>query len=192
MEFAELVAQVALDVQGCPTFTIEEALRAATVEFCDRTHAWVDELDGFVSGDEVSLDLPAQSRLVNIIRLVVDGVPVAGIPRDLMPGMTNGFTRVSDTELRLHGRTGETVTALAALAPTWDAESVPDEFAARYRQAMVVGAKMRLLMVPGLVWSNPQLAGANRALFNREINQARLRASQDDVMAVRFVRQFFI
>jgi len=188
VDFADLAPSVAVDVTGCPTFTIEEALREAAIDFCERGHAYVHEMDEVPAEEELLLELPSRTRLVDVLYVTSDREPLDPIHRSDLRGFARGYTRISDRALRLHGVSGSTISVRLAVAPLPTATSIPDEIGYRWHRAFVAGAKHRLMIKPGLPWSNPALAEFYRNEFEVELNRAMLRASQDGVLAKRRVR----
>jgi hypothetical protein len=66
--------------------------------------------------------------------------------------------------------------------------SIPDEIGERFYKEICAGAKAQLMLMPGMSWTNPQLAQANRVLFDRSIRDSKMWRSRDSVSADRQVR----
>lgn len=192
MDFADLVPMVLPDVAGCPSTTIERALRDAATTLCERAGVWVYQMDPVqpASDGVVDLELPTGSRLVTVLSVVADGRSLIGVHRDDADRSPRaiGYARINSEQLQVLNTTPTSVTVRIAVAPDMEAESIPDEVGRLWWTAMVNGAKASLLMIQNVVWSNPQLADYYRRLFASDLVRAAVYTSKDGGSAARRVQ----
>jgi hypothetical protein len=106
-----------------------------------------------------------------------------GFPR----GYHAAHERGSITLYPTPGQNGTLVTR-AVLAPKRTATTLPEFLMSRYMDALISGAKSRLLLMPGVGWSNPQLAVYHENVFNTGVSTARDDALTDGAGGSVFVR----
>ena len=192
MDFADLVPLVLPDVAGCPSTTIERALRDAAETLCERAGVWVHQMDPVTPASDgvIDLELPAGSRLATVLSVVADGRQLTGIHRDDADAMPSavGYVRLSADQLQVVNLTPATVSVRVAVVPDMDAESIPDEVGRVWWMSLVNGAKAELLMIQNVVWSNPQLADYYRRVFSSDLLRASVSSSKDGGSAARRVR----
>lgn len=192
--FLPKVMQVAA---GAPEPLIIDALRAAAIEFCERTRLWRDELTcdadtnpvqvvpHDVTPDANKLTLPADSELFQVDRIFFDDRELD--PKDV-PWLDDKYplwrTGADDTgvpqyvtQLELDTlflvpsfTTGE-VRAFLWLKPTEGAATLPDFLAAKYREVIAWGALGRLLAIDKQPFSNPNLAVYYADKFNSKLSE---------------------
>ena len=68
----------------------------------------------------------------------------------------------------LRGR-GDSIEVDMALAPSFNASSIETDVASPYVQEIAQGALATLQMMPGVAWSDPGLAGINKAVFSQRV-----------------------
>lgn len=202
MKYSTLVPEVLPEVVGCPDVTIERALRDAAVELCTRGYAWVVEQGAdtiAVDDDEFLLELPSRTRLVGVLSIKAGATELIAATRedldatpvDWRSSAGNwGYTWSSGGAVRLVGVPDEartSVWARFAVAPTLESTEIPDELGNRWYQALVAGAKSRLMLMQGTPWWNPELAAIHLSTFMRGVREARLFFAQDGVNAQRVV-----
>jgi hypothetical protein len=205
MLYSALVTEILPEVLGCPDFTIERAVRDAAVEFCETTLAYTVDQDPtpvIPNVAEVDLDIPRDTRLVQVLRAQIGRVPLERISRDDLfnsgrdwkndKGRPQAITFETERSVRLvptpDQRLAEPLFLRFAVAPTMASSSIPDAIGERYFRDLVYGAKAKLLMMAEQPWANPPLANLCRSLFERGMREATLTVSQDGVAATKRVR----
>jgi len=197
VRYDALVSEIAPDVPGCPDMAIERAVRDAAIEFFDQTACWrVDQEPVAVSAGTavVELELPAGTRLVQLLRAKLGSRPLDRKSREdlldrfgdfTVKGMPAAVTRESDTEIRLVPVPGlsmaDRLQLHFAVTPTRASTSIPDEQGERHWQALVEGARAKLMAMLGQPWAQPKLASVARGAFEKAMREAMLTASQDAV-----------
>lgn len=162
-------------VLTCPPPTMERAILDAAIEFCSRTFCWRDldmyPLEGGGCGVRtVKLLLPCSGILHRIENVWADN------DRKLRPVQFNelahegaGVYAQTDNDQKIVVLdTPDTcnVTISAFLKPSPHAERLPDVLHGEFREPIMHGALARLMVVPGVPWGDPQLAGYHKAEFN--------------------------
>lgn len=176
--WADLADDVLDDVPGCSQATAAKALRRAAQILCERALAWrvvlADQMT--VAGtSDYALALPAESKLVKLVRARVDGQPV----NLLLDGQDDGYKGVRALDLRnwrvLPVPDGVLAVSLTvALEPADTASGLDDGLAADYGLLIARGAKAELLALAGQPFSNPALAQELRGQFDDEVARVKL------------------
>ena len=167
--FDSLVKEVLPYVPGCPDTLVEANLRSATIELCEKSKAYVVELDviSSISGVfEYEFDQPTGTDVHQILWMTYDG-------EDMDPTnatRTDGF-RVS-----------------VALKPTRSSNNINTDFSTDYRDGIIFGALWRLLRIPAKEWSDPRAAADYRNLFDEQVREAEARARSGDLGVRRLVK----
>jgi hypothetical protein len=159
--FDSLVKEVLPYVPGCPDTLVETNLRSATIELCEKSKAYVVELDviSSISGVfEYEFDQPTGTDVHQILWMTYDG-------EDMDP--------TSPRSLELN-------------YPDWRDRNT--DFSTDYRDGIVFGALWRLLRIPGREWSDPRAAADYRNLFDEQVREAEARARAGDQGVRRLVK----
>ncbi len=180
MIWSDFYSWVLPSVPGCPNPTLDLHIRQAAIEFCRRTLCWVRTLDPVeANGMDIrfDLDLPSQTQAVKLMAVAVNGLEylLVDTQRGLQlvrqgSGADFSFTQDKLT-LDVHplrGR-GDSIEVDMALAPSFNASSIETDVASPYVQEIAQGALATLQMMPGVAWSDPGLAGINKAVFSQRV-----------------------
>ena len=180
MIWSDFYSWVLPSVQGCPNTTLDLHIRQSAIEFCRRTLCWVRTLDAVeANGMDIrfDLDLPSQTQAVKLMAVAVNGLEylLVDTQRGLQlvrqgSGADFSFTQDKLT-LDVHPlrARGDSVEVDMALAPSFNASSIETDVASPHVQEIAQGALATLQMMAGVEWSDPGLAGANKALFNQRV-----------------------
>lgn len=173
------------ETPGCPEVTVNSALAASAAEFCAETHIWRETLDPFdTEADEALYDLDASAVVESVPQLVVDGRELGHVDIRLLDptrltdtGIPSHFWVQDDRSVRLFPIPDGVypVVATVTLKPSRSARQVPDWIFETFADGIVSGALWRLLRIPGKEWTNVDLAGAHKALFEKAVVEARVR-----------------
>jgi hypothetical protein len=203
--FSSLVKEVIPYVPGCPDSLIEQHLRSATIELCEKSKAYVLDLDPITSISgvyEYDFDQPTGTDVYQILWAIYDGEDLDPIsPRSLelnypdwrdKSGTPNVFLQKNPNTFWLIPVPGATksnaIQLSVALKPTRSSNNIDTTFANDYRDGIVYGTLYRLLRMPAREWSDPAAAGDYLSLFNEEVKQAELRARAGDMGVRRLVK----
>jgi len=203
--FDSLVKEVLPYVPGCPDTLVENHIRSATIDFAERSKAFVFDLDPIttVSGVyEYDFDAPTGTEVHQILWMTFDGNDMDPIsPRSLelnftdwrdRTGRPNVYLQKTPSTFWLVPVPGSTLSngilASVALKPTRTTSNIDTNFSNTYRDGIIYGALYRLLRIPQRDWSDPRAANEYFALFNEEVKQAELKARGGDLGVRRLVK----
>lgn len=159
-----------VELPGCPIPTIKLALNRSASRFCEKSKAWREKLDpitAVVGTTEYEIDLlPADSRLILIDQVWLDG-------REMDPSLYEKST-LTLLKLTTAPSAAGTLEVLAVLAPTLDAQSLPDVLADRWYEGVSEGAKAFLKKIPNQPWYDPTGAATAEQLFISKAAEARI------------------
>ena len=203
--FDSLVKEVLPYVSGCPDTLVETNIRSATIDFAERSKAYVLDLDPIttVSGVfEYDFDQPSGTEVHQILWMTFDGNDMDPIsPRSLELNYPDWRDRTGRPHVYLQ-KTPSTfwlvpvpqttltngILASVALKPTRTTNNIDTTFSNTYRDGIIYGALYRLLRIPQKDWSDSRAANEYFALFNEEVKQAELRARGGDLGVRRLVK----
>lgn len=189
-------------VPGCPQVLAEHELRRAAQSFFSATCAWrVTEtarpvLTGVAEVTATPLD--AEQELVRVDAAWYDGQALHPVTADSLDaqdasdwqtqtGTPSHFLQVVPGVVRLFPvPLADAATGLKLrliVAPSETATGLPDDMAVKFRDAIHVGAKARLMLYPSKPWTNPQLATVYGQAFNGLADQATAAAARAYVQA---------
>lgn len=192
LPLTDLVPDLALMVPGCPTPTMERALREAARQFCRETYA-VSEVLGpetTVAGEaEIELRglVAGQKEVVSVLETLVDGIALPPQPLDWLrttdaryqlraPGAPKATYRVGETKLALWPTPdGEyTVQFLVATSPTATASHLEDDLVNRWKGALIGGALATLCVHQGVSYSAPAMSKMGLEQYRSGVGKARV------------------
>lgn len=184
-------------VVGCPEPLAEQALLDAAIEFCERSHAMVIDLDPVpvsAGTSEYELELPSQTRLGIVWSMWLDGrlltpVPLVQASRSTTPGYPTAYAATYVDEavvVRLMpgpdlATTGDLV-GRVSVVPTRSATTVLSALYNEFCDAVVDGAAARLKQTPGQVFTDIQMGLNLDMKFRRQCSDARARGHHGRAM----------
>lgn len=200
MLLSDFVEDVRPDVAGCPDFVIRDALQKAAVEFFYESQCRIEQLDAIplVAGTYTyDLTLPSDSLLLRIYndgqysgakigRCDIGVVPEwelfdaahnsedVGQPRRCAIITRDDTLAVWPTPTS--SEVGKSLSILAVLGLTRDADEVPDQLGLRWRAAIVAYAKAKLMNTTGKTWSNPAQGALEMRDYRSRVASARAEA----------------
>lgn len=173
-------------VQTCTYPLMDQELRRAAQEFYTRTRAWCKWLDpiAVVADDrDYTIVLPTGTTLVRIeaVNVGTEAItPASYRDRKSNPVTTpNGTIEAytPDAVTLVLDKTysaGQDIAVFAAIAPTRTATGIDDYLFNMDFEAIVCGAKARLMAIPGTQFENQQAALQARSEFDAAIAQRHL------------------
>ena len=201
--YSSLVKEVLPFVPFCPDSLVEQQLRSATIEFCERSKAYVLDMDPFntVAGVyEYDFDVPTGTEVHQVLYMTYDGKDMDPIsPRSLELNYPDWRDRTGTPHVYLQKNPTtfwvvpvpsgtDQVIASVALKPTRTSNNIDTTISNQYRDAIIYGTLYRLLRMPNREWSDVGAAQEYLYQFNLEINQAELRARGGDLGVKRTVK----
>ena len=201
--FSSLVKEILPYVPMCPDTLVESNLRSATIELCERSKAYVHDMDAFttVSGVfEYDFDIPVGTAVHQVLHMTHDGRDMDPIsPRSLEYNYPDWRDRTGQPHVYLQKSPttfwlvpvpsgGKEIIASLALKPTRTSNNIDTTFSNDYRDGIIYGTLYRLLRMPSREWTDVNAAREYLLQFNQEIQQAELRARGGDLGVKRTVR----
>jgi len=201
--YSSLVKEVLPYVPLCPDSLVEQNLRSATIEFCERSKAYILDIDPFntISGVyEYDFDIPTGTEVHQVLLMTHDGNDMDPIsPRSLELNYPDWRNRTGQPHVYLQ-KTPTTfwtvpvpsgskqVITSVALKPSRTSNNIDTNISNQYRDAIVYGTLYRLLRMPSREWTDIGAAQEYLYQFNLEIKQAELRARGGDLGVKRTVK----
>lgn len=187
----------------CPDSLVEQNLRSATIEFCERSKAYILDMDAFntISGVyEYDFDIPTGTEVHQVLNMTYDGRDMDPIsPRSLEVNYPDWRDRTGRPHVYLQ-KTPTTfwvvpvpsgsfpLIASVALKPSRTSNNIDTTISNQYRDAIIYGTLYRILRMPSREWTDVNAAREYLAQFNLEITQAELRARGGDLGVKRTVK----
>lgn len=180
---------VLADLPGAPAPMVDHYLRNAAIEFCERSKAWVvdlDLIDAVAEQMEYTLPMPTGAELVEIKTAWFLGEKITPkSPGYLAANYDDWTAEVGTPEHYTHESTdavmlvpapadaaSDALKIKAAIRPTPDATEIDDWFYNHYRLAIAAGCKALLMVMADKPWSNADLAVINASMFEAVIAKA--------------------
>ena len=180
-------------VPDCPSPMIILAVRQACIEFCRSSRYLRVSLDPFntvVGDDEYELAPPADTVVSAILNVrcgsrLIDAAmqedldAEANYWRDL-EGPPTRYLQPDEASIILNPVPQEVVAVriLAALRPSQASGGVDEAIFERFLDPVASGALARLMAMPGVAWSNPQLAAYHADVFSSGVSVAADKAAR--------------
>lgn len=201
--YSSLVKEVLPYVPLCPDSLVEQNLRSATIEFCERSKAYILDIDPLntISGVyEYDFDIPTGTEVHQVLLMTHDGNDMDPIsPRSLELNYPDWRNRTGNPHVYLQ-KTPTTfwivpvpsgskqVITTVALKPSRTSNNIDTNISNQYRDAIIYGTLYRLLRMPNREWTDIGAAQEYLYQFNLEIKQAELRARGGDLGVKRTVK----
>lgn len=192
-KYSDLFPSVLTELPGVSTLQAEEKIRAAVIDLCRKAKIWTHEDDPtatMAQARSYDINTPSGSALVEIRALHLNGKPLGATTEDdsnyrTEYGTPEFYFQVSPEFVALWPVPDAEYlfTMDLTLAPSRTSTTFPSWIAERYHDAIVAGAKSRLMGMPGQPWSNIQLAVHYAGLFNNEVAEAKSDTARSFVRA---------
>lgn len=205
--YESLLPEIIPMVPGCPDTLIENNIRAAVIEFCEKSEVYQQELDPVTTVAniyEYDLEPPSQTLVHKIVWVSYDGEEIEPVTTALLEqrepkwrdsnyyGTPNYFVKQTQSTFWLVPVPNETKVSStivrAVLKPTYASTAADDEIMTDYRDAIINGTLFRLLRMPSKDWTDYAGAQVYASLFAEGIVNAERRARQADVRVSRKVK----
>jgi hypothetical protein len=193
----DYLANIAQIARKCPTVTLRRAYMRAYREWCQQTQWLRTNIPGATVVDEPQYALGNDPNLdiIGIFAIQATFTPTGGNPQTwgLGPSDSNTwnpnvsagpqptqYQYVPEAQFAVWP-TPSTVIALnvtAIIAPKESAVNVPQSPLQKYSNDIEAGALEYLLMLPGMPWSNPQLAVMHGKAFRSGISNGKAEAQR--------------
>lgn len=181
-DFDTLYRRIMPRVRGAAIPVVDEAIRQAAIEFCQRTRLWRDE-DEFKTSDSLDYEpmvVPHGAVIFEIESARFNGYPLEVITkrwledhvprwREQTSSQAKWITQSQPNTIRLVPAAAGTVHLDLFLQPSNDADQLPDFMIDHYSRVLADGALAELYAMPG-DFQNPGLAGFHSQRFNESLD----------------------
>lgn len=195
--YTSFLPQVMPYVRDCPQPIIEDAIRNAAIEFCEKTYIWKDDLAAIsiVGGtSEYAISVPTGAALVSVEacwysdRLLIpkgadelarifrlcDWRSAEGDPVYYTHTTPNSIVVVPTPQ----NDVADSLKIRAVLCPTRASTTVEDFIYDDYLDTIAAGARARLYAIPGQPFSDMSLALLSRREFLAGVGEAKIKANK--------------
>ena len=205
ISYETLLPEILPMVPGCPDSLVQNNIRAAVVELCERSSVYQQELDPITTVSniyEYDLEAPSGTSVQKILWVTHAGADLEPITSALLEqripkwrtegGVPQYFLQQTSSLFSLAPVPAATAvsstTVRAVLKPSYTSTACDNDVMNDYRDTIVNGALFRLLRIPNKDWSDLQGASVYGQLFNQGVEAAERRARNADTGVRRSVR----
>lgn len=181
--WSEFVPLVAVKVQKCPRFTIEDIAKQMAIQFYEESRAWRERDVTIVAATALgqavyTVTNPSNTELVGLPAVWIDSVEVKELRGadldDSEPGKqssTAGVMVISPTQVRVSpapDAAARVIKATVAYKPAASAAGLDDLLFAKHSDVIASKTIAELLLMPDKPWSNAQAAGYYQGKSNTD------------------------
>jgi hypothetical protein len=171
---------VAPDVPGCPEPMIDDAVRTAAIEFCEKTRALRERVAFNTVADQDYVVLaPTGGDVARLYKLMygdrkLDPTTRADFDEDGDTGEPREYYIEPPNTLRLYPVPDAIYAMVAhvAVTPDRDATTLDDTLYNNWRDEIAAGAKARLMLMKNQPWYDPDGAAIAQNAFQAAIDRA--------------------
>lgn len=205
--YEALLSEIIPMVPSCPDSLIEQNIRAAAIEFCEKTGIYQAELDPITTVGgvyEYDLEAPSQTVVHKVMWVTHDGKDLEPISPTLLEqrvpkwrdedcyGKPEYFLKNSQTTFWMvpvpSATMPQSTIIRVQLKPTHRSTACDDLVMEDYRDSIINGALFRLLRIPGREWTDIPSAQVYGSLFAEGIVRAERDARHADEAIARKVK----
>ena len=205
IKYETLLPEILPMVSGCPDTLVENNIRAAVIELCERASVYQAELDPVTTVSniyEYDLEAPTGTSVRKVLWVTHQGKDLEPLTTTLLEqrlpkwreesGVPEYFIQQTSSTFVLAPipavtTVGSTIVR-AVLRPTHTSTACDNDVMNDYRDTIVNGALFRLLRIPNKDWSDLQGAGIYGQLFNQGVEDAERRSRNADTAVRRSVK----
>lgn len=196
MKIDDLVHYVRLETPGVMDVIINQAIAATAMDFCERTRVWTEIQDPVALVDNVNqydMDGPADARVLTIANVwaanrelkattmaalvyVLPNWQTAKASQPQYYSVARDLKVITVYPIPLEAQS-TLLTFRAQYAPRRTATTLPDFLGDNYHDALVAGAKARLMVQVHVPWSSP----ATGMFYQQVYEQAVAKAQADQL-----------
>ena len=205
VKYEALLPEILPAVRACPDSTIEQHIRSAVIDMCEKTEIYQVELDPITVVQniyEYDLEAPSGTVVHRIRHATFNGDSLEPISSGLLEqrlpkwrdstGNPEYFVKQGQSQFWLvpvpRATQANAVILRAILKPTHTSTACDDYIMNDFRDAIVNGTLTRLLRLPKRDWTDYGAAGVYNSLYNEHIEQIKKRAKEADSPVVAKVR----
>lgn len=200
MKVDDLLNHIRLELPGVMDLIISQAIVNTAMDFCTRTLVW-DEIQNSVKlidgRSQYDMEAYGDARVLTIAQVWVGQSELRPITLRELPGYLANWQTAEAPVPSFYNAArdwkaitvyptprdvnGARLTMRAQYAPKVTATTLPDFLAERYLDALLSGARARLMSQAGVPWENQPLAGHHRQLYESALLDARITQLHDRV-----------
>jgi len=205
ISYESLLPSILPIVSGCPDTLVENNIRSAVIELCEKASVYQAELDPLTTvGNiyEYDLEPPSGTTVQKILWITHQGKDLEPITSTLLEqrlpkwragnGVPEYYVQQGSSLVWLAPiptTTGVSSTIVrTVLKPTHTSTACDNDVMNDYRDTIINGALFRLLRIPNQDWTDLQIAGVYGQLFNEGVENAERKARGADSGVARKVR----
>lgn len=200
MQIGDIVHYVRLELPSIVDTIIVQTLAAVAMDFCEKTRVWDEIQDPFLIKDGVSLydvDAPTGARLLGVSDVWAAGYALTPITMNALSRVLPAWQTAQSSRPVYYNAARDRssltlfptpmdaqrapLTIRAQYAPKRSAVVLPDFLAERYLDALVSGAKARLMTQANVPWSSPQTGMYHQQAYDSDVIAARIQQIHDRV-----------
>lgn len=180
------------DLPGCPFVALDHAVRNSAIAFCEQSLAWTYEHpDIAIVPDLATYDFvpPAEALVHTVLYARFNETDLDTQTKDADMRIWNWRNQSGSPQYLLGTPSGlrlvpkpdlvGTLTLIVALKPDDDAIGIDDEIYQEYREAIIHGAKARLMLSPRKPYTDAALASFHMGQFTAKTTAAGIRAARN-------------
>ncbi len=180
------------DVPGCASAAIDSALRQSAIVFCEQSLAWLTEHPGIsvVAGTAEYAFTPPEGAVVHAVTFAaLNGEEIGPYRGETGISAKNWRNRTGGPQYILSGAgsvilvpkpdAAAALTMIVALKPSPASAGIDDAQFNEYREAIVHGALLRLMLSPKKPYTNAQLAAYHQQQFAIKTAAAGVRVAKN-------------
>jgi hypothetical protein len=195
-EIIEIKKLVAPDVLLCPDPIINREVVSIILDFCKKSHILQREFEVELDTDDIDTELQncidinieeyaEDLRIVSLLEIMVDANPYIPFRRNLLSTITN-YDYIKDADykyfwipdnrnVRLFDmlETDNLVWMKASFKPLRTAEEIDDRLFEDWSEALVAGAKWKILAMPNKAWTDIKTSLFYRSEYRKYLSQAK-------------------
>jgi len=189
ISYEALFPDVLPQVMGCPDTLVENNIRSAAIEFCEKAEVYRTELDPITAVAEkyeYDFDAPSGTVVHRIEWMTYEGGDLEPLTSSLLEqrlpewrdrtGKPTYYVQQSSEAFYIAptpaSNASLAIRVKAVLKPTHTSSACDNDVMNNYRDAIVNGALFRLLRMPNKDWTDLSAAGVYGSLFNEAIARA--------------------
>ena len=205
ISYESLLPEILPMVPGCPDSLVENSIRSAVIELCERAEVYQQELDPITTVKniyEYDLEPPSGTAVDKILWVTHQGKDLEPTTTTLLeqrlPDWRNEnnvplyFIQQNSSVFHLAPVPSTTIVGStivrAVLKPTYTSTGCDNDVMNDYRDTIINGTLFRLLRMPSKDWTDLAAAGVYGQLFNSGVDMAERRARRADTAVSRKVK----
>lgn len=179
------------NVQGCPLSIVNNAIRNAVIEFCEKSLLWKlesEHTDVLAGQNRYTFSAPADAKVSQTVFASIENRPLIMTSLDDLDALHPGWRELeserplwyymdTDDSIRLVGIPSVDIPkgleVHVALKPTRDSVGCPEFILENWAETIAHGALYRLNSMMGKPWASVDMVAYHRGLFREGLSRAK-------------------